>query len=1675
LSKTAGKKSAAATPKLSNFAQMVSETVKIPHRAKGSRKSAQGPASTASSSQKHATTNGVPKPRPSATEARVVNGTGHSVSAQAGAVAAANGQAINGQAPQPKKRKRAIEDKRLDYHDQKQSAKEALTGLEDYMERILDVADLYRSDPNSGEVAEVFQQNSLVEENEVPVLMEHSLGHLDSLVRKAISESVFNRVDVGQLIKVQKLLQGTCNAVNKLTLSIGSDPSDFEVEEWSLVLQVAYCSITAVKVLLRTMTSKREEKELYSEDLVEVMLLTMENIVDNCITPVVEARSTNENSAFRAYTDQKKQLQIILKATGRTINLLGDLVSKVDFAEQAVTKVEYLARKLIFIENAPSEKESILGVSTVEAFRRAAVDTLAEIFARHPNQRHSLLDEILMSLEKLPSNRQNARQFKLDDRKPIQLVSALLMRLVQTSALWTDPRATKQEIKSEKTSDDGESDDEAEVVIRRDDPIEMENAEKYSVEDAVEILKRYQKDGNSRATESATHIIKVLIQRALNSTRSGDQPYRNLLDIFTEDFLNVLGLPEWPAADLLLNTMFSFLAGIFKDDKRPVPQKSMALDLITMMGSHIAELKQQTKGMAKSLETCQSPYVEQMQKLIRLYDMDVLVTADLIPTDGPFRMIFEYLLARQGDGQTDSARSLLLIQWATTLLDIADSDSDSSLEPKSFLQLRNTIPNHAWLGNEYDFFPVLKAIAYAASNIITVASKFCRSQPLMMTYLLSSIESPHSQLKSKGLKMVPQLLEKDASLLNQQNILQVVKQQIDRCSRDGSPLVRSSALSLLEKCIMLKPEMEKDAYVRVLTLSEDENAGVKKKALKIMKDIYLRNKDRIVKANISAAIIKRTRDHEDEVARLAKQQFEELWFAPLHNTGGTKDLTLANIAFEEQVMLMIKTSQRSSVLSIMEELLKSSFSSESRFANLNFDTAKHLVRVMFDKVIESIGSTESREQQQLGMILAAFAKASPKLFTSQQLRLLEPYIKDLSPNDSLFMFRAAVVIFRHVLPSLSSIENAFLVSIRGALMKAVPKIPASELPDTAACLWIIRDALHESSNLINLLKSLLDHLRSRGSDQWVKNLVRQIEEVERSKNPGDNARVNAEISKLQRYIDIAGPFGRVCDFDKAEMDHFKQPNKNAAALTVDVLIPFTRRQLPQSIRECALKSMCMVCQSWPQNYVRNDVAVAFEQVFVADNLDLQKVVLDGFLAFFHQEESRSETGAEIKVGKGAVHGLERLAKSFVASDNDGAVTTIAQKFLKYVLQTALASNNDLALTATKVIVSINRQGLVHPKECGPALIALETSTNQDIAEIAYKAHQILHSKHETMFEKEYMKAVTQAYSYQRDIIQDPRGITFNPIAPKMKPLFEVLKTGSGKVRQRFLSNIASRINFELPKLDVKPNMPDHVLFSRFILENLAYFDYSRTVELVTLISLLEKMVVAGTGAAVAHAIETEILQLSLEAGSTNEAGLENVAQASDHDEAARRVDPERLHQLAAASMILQMVWECRTHLRHVWGLQKSKGKIAAKDLGKPPTRQPFANTAHFVERINTIMQSLESTTSRFTQVRAFAELVAIDPELKVAADEDDEFGDLAQKAAGYETPSEGEGDASGIPGGLKSGSGRKRKSAAPLGGQAKRQRKASTPSKRGVSKSKKPRTGSGASSDEAEEDEEAWD
>ncbi|KAL8891371.1 MAG: hypothetical protein Q9215_001613 [Flavoplaca cf. flavocitrina] len=453
------------------------------------------------------------------------------------------------------------------------------------------------------------------------------------------------------------------------------------------------------------MIGLKGEKRVCSEEILQHVVGVLNQIFNQCIIPVVEARPRDAGAEIiELVSPHKKEIGQLLYQANKVMKMLVEMLAKVDIAETIITGLEFFAIRILFVENAQLEKESILSIQKFEAPRRTAMDIITGVFAKHPEQRPFIFDEILSSLQKLPTKGQNARQFKLSDGTSIQLVSALIMRLIQTSAAPArslvkvrQPRVTTQRKRRLSASCSSESEAENSSKTANDD----EGSQASSVgpnddtyDHAKQRLSKEATDLSSISARDAQYVMGYLVRRALTASKSGDQPYRHLLDMFAEDLILVLGNAEWPAAELLLNVLMSIMMNI-TETKSTAPAKTMALELLGIMGSAISELVVGTQSLARNLENQDSERGIHLRQMFDEYVDGRFQNTELFVWDGPYRIVLDYLASVDSEGlPTRSAQVFYLIQWAKSV-GTAQSTADSEGKPMVY-QLQKMLSSRAW-------------------------------------------------------------------------------------------------------------------------------------------------------------------------------------------------------------------------------------------------------------------------------------------------------------------------------------------------------------------------------------------------------------------------------------------------------------------------------------------------------------------------------------------------------------------------------------------------------------------------------------------------------------------------------------------------------------------------------------------------------------------------------------------------------------------------------------------------------------------------------------------------------------------------------------------------------------------------------------------------------------------
>ena len=545
-----------------------------------------------------------------------------------------------------------------------------------------------------------------LDEGEIATLTPAVHVKMESLIQRVINLGRLGEIPMDDLQRLQGFCEGALTSVESLDLHDNRNTDD--LTHCVQHLGTVDGGLRSARTIVRMMTGVHEQRVICSEELLQRLVSMVRKVLHGYIIPIVEARSDGPSSVpYEAAMSHKKVVSQLCYDVTIVMGLLTELLSKTDMADHIITSIEYMATSLIFVENAHNEKESFLGVQKFESLRRTAMDMIAVIFARYQEQRLSIFDEILSSLQKLTVSRQHARQFKLADGKSIQLVSALIIRLVQESA--TTSTAATERVGSRSLS-------QCEEELGSKSSFERDNSRSRDSENGVDYLndsstieiscqpitQRLYKDASflfKNAAKNAQYVVNYLISRASTASKTGDQPHRQLLEIFVEDLIMVLGLPEWPGAELILWVLSASCRNIAETPKCAAPAKNMALELLGMMGSAITELVSSTRHAVKTFENHDSTFSGYLRQMLDDYMDGSLESKEVVMWDGPFHAVIDYLKSHSSDNsRIGSAQRFCLTRWAR-VVSSGDSDTKGKTEDLA-LKLHKMLSGAEWFTSE---------------------------------------------------------------------------------------------------------------------------------------------------------------------------------------------------------------------------------------------------------------------------------------------------------------------------------------------------------------------------------------------------------------------------------------------------------------------------------------------------------------------------------------------------------------------------------------------------------------------------------------------------------------------------------------------------------------------------------------------------------------------------------------------------------------------------------------------------------------------------------------------------------------------------------------------------------------------------------------------------------------
>lgn len=1480
----------------------------------------------------------------------------------------------------PKRRKLSQDGNAVrDTTTQKQQSDEAVQSFQDLLADIFEGRD--HIDSSGGNILNAKSQEYFEYfENEAEdglVLNTRTLDKLREAMRKLLTLQRLRDVPVDDLRRLQQICEPSIERGQTVNVRLDGY-SDQEQDLWRSRTLRASNSLGSAVAVIYTMLANPQQEVLLSPDLLRWSANALVNVFDNCLIPVIEARPDMKDSTlFKQASSEVESIKLLLNTSRRLLELMASACIDVKGGDSCVNTIEFLAAKLVFVQNATTDKNSVLGLQVYENFRKTAMASLSKMYARFAREREAILDEILSSLDKLPSTSRSARTFRAGGGKSIQLISALFMQLIQTTALHVPDRQPRKHKPKARRTRAPDSDDED--MIREETSSGGEDDQ--DIADAGDSVTRLNlKVGQLfvPAYKEAQKIVLYLVNRASKTTKTGDSPYRSILDLLVEDLLNVLDNYEWPSAEILLNVLAVKMLDLAENEKT-ASAKNMALESLGTMASAISKLRVKSTVTTSSLRPDGSRASAELARLAQIHaEAGGIPGPDLISLKGPFVMVIEHSSELTGKVtlHQQSARGYFVAYFARLVSDalrgMAGSDFTDVIEHVVHL-MTSSMSDSQGLGMD-----VSEDTAEAAYLLCVLNSGFCRRLTAMVKAVSSSFTSDQAQVRSRSLKSVGSILEIDSSLLDRDV---TIAEDVFRCASDDSAMVRDSALSLIARFVIPRGGvLQEKGMRRLLDCTGDEKVGVQKRSIGHLKDIYLQEHSGATKKAIILRFLLRLNDHEDSIVALAEQTLHDVLVKPaLAHLVADENSATAKVAIETlSSHLMNCVSEH--YLPMLKKFFASLLRTDNKTRNQNYRLCSRLAEALFEKVI----STEKVESPLL--VLTALAEADPKLVPATHLSKLQIYL-DVKPGEPTFMFRSAVGICRLVLPYLPETHKNLLKQTQDNLMKAINKMPGRlELDTIFQCLSTIDSVLHNTERFFVLSKSILMGLQSPeiSTDGKIKAVP---------------------IDSKVKLVRILGAMGKHLDLD-SHMQAFARvvPNVRTTSVAAHLaltMLPLTAEERPLLLREVALESVGSICQASPALFNSVKVRTTLFDVLnqssapaTSDQLKLQAVVLNIFDELYAARAASKEKSD--KAEDNDEQALKQMGGTAKSRDQDSAISAITMDVVDAVLRISVFEASSNALPSARTLASISHQGLIHPKQCLGAFVAFGTSTDQDIASIGHGAQRLLHEQHESHCEREYMPAIAQAFKYQADVGEGPRGALQAGQAglrAKLAQCFEIITMSNSKYVKKFLSGLVSRTAIDGSSSEKSVVSYEHVAFTRFVMQNIAFFDYKKMDELLHIVLQLD-LAYSKSGGEIAQSVEAAQMQypdlvVHTQVPGNPELGLEPTTLETKSMNPALVLELKRLSPAAATLMLMI---ETRSHLLRQYGVSRDVrtamlNNKQAKETNKSPTKIHGITGEKLWTKSNSIVTSLDDDMNSVQLCKDFVAVMSVDEDFEMIDDQ----------------------------------------------------------------------------------------
>ncbi|XP_023692308.2 nipped-B-like protein A isoform X2 [Paramormyrops kingsleyae] len=1135
---------------------------------------------------------------------------------------------------------------------------------------------------------------ALADDEEIPqelLLGKHQLAELGSESAKIKAMSIASRIPTDKLVKVLNILEKNIQDGAKLSTLMSHD-NDTEDEErlWrDLIMERVTKSADACLTALNIMTSSGMPKAVYIEDVIERVLQFTKFHLQNTLYPQYDpvyrmdphGGGMLSSKAKRAKCSTHKQRVIVM-----LYNKVCDIVSNISelleiqlLTDTTILQVSSMGITPFFVEN-------------VSELQLCAIKLVTAVFNRYEKHRQLILEEIFTSLARLPTSKRSLRNFRLNssdvDGEPlyIQMVTALVLQLIQCV-----------------------------VHLPCDKDAEDERGRK--VDQDVLITNSYE-----TAMRTAQNFLSVFLKKC--GSKQGEEDYRPLFENFVQDLLSTVNKPEWPAAELLLSLLGRLLVHQFSNKQTEMALRVASLDYLGTVAARLRKDAVTSKMDQRSIdrilkEASGNDETQQLQKTLLDY------MEDNAETDPSLVFARKFYIAQWFRDSTTEAERAMKTQ--------NQKDEDSSEGPHHAKDVETTgeIMQRAEARKKFlrsvikttpAQFSMLKmnsdAVDYEDASLIVryLASMrpFAQSFDIYLTQILRVLGESAIAVRTKAMKCLSEVVAVDPSILARLDMQRGVHGRL----MDNSTSVREAAVELVGRFVLSRPQLTEQYYDMLIERILDTGISVRKRVIKILRDICLEQPGFHKITEMCVKMIRRVND-EEGIKKLVNETFQKLWFTP--TPSHDKEAMTRKILNITDVVAACRDTGYDWFEQLLQNLLKSE-------EDASYKPAKKACAQLVDSLVEhilkyeeSLSASEHKSVNSMRLVscittLYLFSKIRAQLMVKHAMTM-QPYLTTKCNSQSDFMVICNVAkILELVVPLMEHPSETFLTTIEEDLMKLIIKYGMTVVQHCVSCIGAVVNKVTHNYKFVwacfNRYYGALTKLKGQHQE-----------------DPNSTV-LAATKPALLRSLFTVGALCRHFDFD---LEEFKGNSKVVIKDKVlELLLYFTRHE-DEEVQTKAIIGMGFLFIQHPALMFSQDVKNLYNDILSdrRSSVNLKIQVLKNLQTYLQEEDSRMQE---------ADREWKKLSKQEDLKEmgdiSSGMSSSIMQLYLKQVLEAFFHTQSSVRHFALNVIALTLNQGLIHPVQCVPYLIAMGTDpepsmrnkSDQQLVEIDKKYTGFIHMK-----------------------------------------------------------------------------------------------------------------------------------------------------------------------------------------------------------------------------------------------------------------------------------------------------------------------------------------------------------